>query len=192
MVWRGRRRRVEGESVERKHLKWKEETGDEWEPFAALWVQNRSEEVAVEVWILNRSKAKRGGQWGWGGTGSVLRLCHQGEKSRLCNLSELAASKRFIYSWVTWSAPSLTNLLVPWAMTHDAKLTFAQMMRTSLSITYLAGSTLPNTQAETAQSVLCDVLKGRGWGQHFSLATDKPPTKLWCSSGTRSLLHTLE
>lgn len=43
-------------------------------------------------------------------------------------------------------------------MTHDAKLTFAKMMRTSLPITCLAGSIFfESMQAETVQSVLCDV-----------------------------------
>lgn len=42
-------------------------------------------------------------------------------------------------------------------MMRDAKLTFAKMRRTSLSIAYLARSTFPNTRAEAVQTVLRDL-----------------------------------
>lgn len=42
-------------------------------------------------------------------------------------------------------------------MMRDAKLTFAEMRRTSLSVTYLARSTSPNTRAEAVQTVLRDL-----------------------------------
>lgn len=40
---------------------------------------------------------------------------------------------------------------------RDAKLTFAKMRRTSLSVAYLARSTFPNTRAEAVQTVLRDL-----------------------------------
>lgn len=38
-------------------------------------------------------------------------------------------------------------------MMRDAKLTFAEMRRTSLSVAYLARSTFPNMRAEAVQTV---------------------------------------